>query len=142
MYLVNHLQELIICHIISFTCWMAGLFYLPRLFIYHEENFDGVNILFQKMEYRLYTYIMVPSLMLTVISGGLLALATQVYHEFWFVLKVIFVLCMIYYHFFLNKLRKDYILNIRRYSSRTLRIINEIPTIIFIIIVILVIKKP
>lgn len=142
--LSSYYDALKITHVIAFTCWMAGLFYLPRIFIYHTENFDKKEAIsiFEVMEFKLYTYIMMPSLWITVISGLLLAVSIDAFSEIWFHVKILMVFLMAGYHFFLSFIRKRLILNVLPYSSRALRFINEIPTLLLIAIVILVIKKP
>jgi len=131
-----------ILHIISFVSWFAGLFYLPRLFIYHIENNTNreMNDVFQKMEYRLLRVIMNPAMILTWILG--LALIHYVEFAWWLILKIILVLILTGFHMYLAKIRKNLEQNYRDYTPKYLRIINEVPTIILILIVILVVAKP
>ncbi len=132
-------------HLIFVISWMAGLFYLPRLFVYHTELQSGSNEdkLFQTMERRLLRIIMNPAMILTLIFGLWLA---QIYGfknlGGWFHIKMTLVLIMIYFHHFLGKRRKDFEQGKNRYSAKFYRIINEVPTILMIAIVILAIVKP
>ena len=132
-------------HLIFVISWMAGLFYLPRLFVYHTELQSGSNEdkLFQTMERRLLRIIMNPAMILTLVFGLWLA---QIYGfknlGGWFHIKMTLVLIMIYFHHFLGKRRKDFEQGKNRYSAKFYRIINEVPTILMIAIVILAIVKP
>ena len=131
-----------ILHIVSFVSWFAGLFYLPRLFVYHVENNTNreMNDVFQKMEYKLLRVIMNPAMILTWIFG--LGLIHYVGFAGWLVLKIILVIILSGFHMYLAKIRKNLEHNYRDYSSRYLRLINEVPTILLILIVILVVVKP
>jgi putative membrane protein len=132
-------------HLIFVISWMAGLFYLPRLFVYHTELQSGSNEdkLFQTMERRLLRIIMNPAMILTLIFGIWLA---QIYGfknlGGWFHIKMTLVFIMVYFHHFLGKRRKDFEQGKNRYSAKFYRIINEVPTILMIAIVILAIVKP
>ena len=131
-----------ILHIISFVSWFAGLFYLPRLFVYHVENNTNreMNDVFQKMEYKLLRLIMNPAMILTWLLG--LGLVHYVGFAGWLVLKIILVIILSGFHMYLAKIRKNLEHNYRDYSSKYLRLINEVPTILLILIVILVVVKP
>jgi putative membrane protein len=131
-----------ILHIISFVSWFAGLFYLPRLFVYHVENNTNreMNDFFQKMEYKLLRLIMNPAMILTWLFG--LGLVHYVGFAGWLVLKIILVIILSGFHMYLAKIRKNLEHNYRDYSSKYLRLINEVPTILLILIVILVVVKP
>ena len=131
-----------ILHIISFVSWFAGLFYLPRLFVYHVENNTNreMNDVFQKMEYKLLRLIMNPAMIITWLFG--LGLVRYVGFAGWLVLKIILVIILSGFHMYLAKIRKNLEHNYRDYSSKYLRLINEVPTILLILIVILVVVKP
>ena len=131
-----------ILHIVSFVSWFAGLFYLPRLFVYHVENNTNreMNDIFFFMEYKLLRVIMNPAMILTWIFG--LGLIHYVGFASWLVLKIILVIILSGFHMYLAKIRKNLEHNYRDYSSRYLRLINEVPTILLILIVILVVVKP
>jgi len=131
-----------ILHIISFVSWFAGLFYLPRLFVYHVENNTNreMNDVFQKMEYKLLRLIMNPAMILTWLFG--FGLVHYVGFAGWLVLKIILVIILSGFHMYLAKIRKNLEHNYRDYSSKYLRLINEVPTILLILIVILVVVKP
>ena len=131
-----------ILHIISFVSWFAGLFYLPRLFVYHVENITNpeMSSVFQKMEYKLLKIIMNPAMILTWVFG--LALIHYVGFELWLFLKIIFVVLLSAFHMYLGKIRKSLESNYREYTSKYLRIINELPTVLLILIVILVVVRP
>jgi len=133
-------------HLISVISWMAGLLYLPRIFVYHAENNDDKKIsdVFKTMEKKLYFFIMTPAMILSWLFGLLLihSIGFQQLGQKWMVLKIIFVVFLTLYHFYLgsnlNKFKNDQ--NI--HSHKFYRLINEIPTLLLILIVFVVIFKP
>ncbi len=134
-----------IIHIVGFTSWMAGMFYLPRLYVYHTEcalqNSEQDKML-QTMEYKLLRYIMTPAMLVTFIFG--LFLITQIVAGVWptwLILKVILVLGMAALHGFLGKERIRLAEGLRR-PGKFYRLLNEVPTLLFILIVILAVAKP
>jgi len=133
-------------HLISIISWMAGLLYLPRIFVYHAENFkdDNSSNIFKTMERKLYNYIMMPSMILSWIFGLILIsiLGFEVVGQLWFKIKFIFVIFLTIYHFYLGFCVKSFANNINGNSSKFYRIINEVPTILLIIIVFIVVFKP
>ena len=133
-------------HLIAVISWMAGLLYLPRIFVYHTENIDQKKIseIFKVMERRLFNYIMMPAMILTWIFGGLLvgSLGVQVFYELWIILKGILVLLLTHYHFYLGKYVRLFAIDQNTKSSKFFRIINEVPTILLILIVFIVVFKP
>jgi putative membrane protein len=135
-------ETLKVLHIISFVSWFAGLFYLPRLFVYHIENNTNreMNEVFQKMEYKLLRIIMNPAMILTWIFG--LALIHYVEFAWWLALKLVLVSILTAFHMYLAKIRKNLENNYRDYTSKYFRIINEVPTILLVLIIILVVVKP
>ena len=133
-------------HLISVISWMAGLLYLPRIFVYHAENSDDKKIsdVFKIMEKKLYFYIMTPAMILSWIFGLLLihSIGFQQLGQTWMVLKIIFVIFLSLYHFYLGKTLKHFKLDQNTHSHKFYRLINEIPTILLILIVFIVIFKP
>ena len=133
-------------HLISVIFWMAGLLYLPRIFVYHSEKKDHQNTseIFKTMEKKLFNYIMMPAMILTWLFGLLLVsfLGFSVFLEFWMQLKVVFVLLLTFYHFYLGRCVRHFSINQNLNSSKFYRIINEVPTILLILIVFIVIFKP
>ena len=133
-------------HLISVIFWMAGLLYLPRIFVYHSENNDNQNTseIFKTMEKKLFNYIMMPAMILTWLFGLFLVffLEFSVFLELWMQLKVVFVLLLTFYHFYLGRCVKLFFINQNVNSSKFYRIINEIPTVILIIVIFLAIFKP
>ncbi len=133
-------------HLIAVISWMAGLLYLPRIFVYHAENNDDKKIsdVFKTMEKKLYFFIMTPAMILSWLFGLLLihSIGFQQLGQKWMVLKIIFVAFLTLYHFYLgsnlNKFKNDQ--NI--HSHKFYRLINEIPTLLLILIVFVVIFKP
>ena len=133
-------------HLITVISWMAGLLYLPRIFVYHAENNDDKKIsdVFKIMEKKLYFFIMTPAMILSWLFGLLLihSIGFQQLGQKWMVLKIIFVAFLTLYHFYLgsnlNKFKNDQ--NI--HSHKFYRLINEIPTLLLILIVFVVIFKP
>ena len=133
-------------HLIAVISWMAGLLYLPRIFVYHVENLKDQNTssIFKTMERKLYFYIMMPAMFLTWIFGLILIsiLGFEVISTLWIKLKFFLVVLLTFYHFYLAKLLNDFKLDQNTKSSKFFRIINEVPTILLILIVFIVIFKP
>ena len=133
-------------HLIAVISWMAGLLYLPRIFVYHAENNSDskVSEIFKTMERKLYFYIMTPAMTLSWIFGLILI------HEIgfgqlgqkWMILKLVFAVILTLYHFYLGKLLSQFKLDNNRHSHKFYRYINEIPTILLILIIFVVIFKP
>ena len=133
-------------HLISVISWMAGLLYLPRIFVYHAENNEDRKIsdVFKIMEKKLYFYIMTPAMILSWIFGLLLihSIGFQQLGQTWMVLKIIFVILLTLYHFYLGKTLNQFKFDQNTHSHKFYRLINEIPTILLILIVFVVIFKP
>ena len=132
-------------HLIAVISWMAGLLYLPRIFVYHSEaSHDSQKNTFKIMERKLYNYIMMPAMLLSWLFGVLLihSLGFEVFVELWMQIKTISVVILTYYHFLLGKYLNDFAINNNKRSSKFYRIINEVPTIILIVVVFVVVFKP
>ena len=133
-------------HLIAVISWMAGLLYLPRIFVYHVENLNDQNSssIFKTMERKLFFYIMMPAMILSWIFGLILifTIGIDIFFTLWVKLKLLFVILLTIYHFYLSKLLKDFNLNRNTKSSKFFRILNEVPTILLILIVFIVIFKP
>ena len=132
-------------HLIAVISWMAGLLYLPRIFVYHSEaTHDSQKNIFKTMERRLYNYIMMPAMLLSWLFGVLLihSLGFSVFTEFWMQIKTVLVVVLTFYHFLLGKYLNDFSIDNNNKSSRFYRIINEVPTIILIVVVFVVVFKP
>jgi putative membrane protein len=133
-------------HLIALISWMAGLLYLPRIFVYHSENLKEKNTstIFKIMERKLYFYIMTPAMILTWIFGLILisSLGFEVFSTTWIKLKLLLVILLTSYHFYLSKLLGDFKIDQNTKSSNFFRIINEVPTILLILIVFIVVFKP
>ena len=133
-------------HLISVISWMAGLLYLPRIFVYHAQNREKVIIseVFKVMEKKLYFYIMTPAMILSWFFGLLLIHSTgfQQLGQTWMLLKIVFVIILTLYHFYLGKILNQFKLDLNKHSHKFFRYINEIPTILLILIVFVVIFKP
>ena len=133
-------------HLISVISWMAGLLYLPRIFVYHSQNIDEIKTseIFKVMERKLYFYIMTPAMSLSWLFGLLLihSVGFEQLGQTWMVLKIVFVLLLTLYHFYLGKILKQFNINQNKRSHKFYRYINEIPTILLILIVFVVIFKP
>ena len=133
-------------HLIAVISWMAGLLYLPRIFVYHVENSNDKNTssAFKTMERKLYFYIMMPAMVLTWLFGILLigSLGLSVFSELWIILKGILVLLLTHYHFYLGKCVRLFVDDQNTKTSKFFRIINEVPTILLILIVFIVVFKP
>ena len=133
-------------HLIAVISWMAGLLYLPRIFVYHTENLEDNNTssIFKIMEKKLYLYIMMPAMVLSWIFGMILIsnIGFETLSTLWIKIKLILVILLTLYHFYLGKLLEDFRLNKNTKSSKFFRIINEVPTLLLILIVFIVIFKP
>ena len=133
-------------HLIAVISWMAGLLYLPRIFVYHTENQDEkqINKVFKIMEFKLYNYIMMPAMILSWIFGLILigSIGFEQLHSTWLIIKLALVVALTIYHFFLGNCLNKFKNDENKYSSRFFRIFNEIPTILLILIVFIVVFKP
>ena len=133
-------------HLIAVISWMVGLLYLPRIFVYHVENLKDKNIslVFKTMEKKLYFYIMMPAMILTWIFGLILIsfLGFEVLSTAWIKLKLFLVILLTFYHFYLSKLLADFKMDQNTKSTKFFRIINEVPTLLLILIVFIVVFKP
>ena len=133
-------------HLIAVISWMAGLLYLPRIFVYHTENSseEKVSQIFKVMERKLYFYIMTPAMILSWFFGLLLinSIGFQQLGQTWMLLKLLFVVILTLYHFYLGKLLSQFRIDSNRHSHKFYRYINEIPTIMLILIIFVVIFKP
>ena len=133
-------------HLISVISWMAGLLYLPRLFVYHVETIanDETKATFKIMEKRLFFYIMNPAMILSWFFGILLihSIGIENFSYLWLQLKLLMVLLITFYHFFLFHCLRKLSQNNSIYSPKFYRLINEVPTILLIGIIFIVIFKP
>ena len=132
-------------HLIAVVSWMAGLLYLPRIFVYHSEaDHESQKTVFKIMERKLYNYIMMPAMLLSWLFGILLihSLGFSIFSELWMQLKTALVVILTVYHFLLGKYLREFAIDNNTKPSKYFRIINEVPTIILIVVVFLVIFKP
>jgi len=133
-------------HLIAVISWMAGLLYLPRIFVYHVENNENKEVIniFQVMEKKLYFYIMRPAMILTWIFGIILIHlnGVEIFSELWLQIKLVLVILLSIYNEYLGKCLYSLKNGTNIRSSKYFRIINEIPTIILILVVFIVIFKP
>lgn len=143
--LIEYYSAIKAVHIISIICWMAGLFYLPRLFVYHAENAtntDFVSVV-KLQEYRLFAYIMRPAMLFSVFSGAfMIFLAPELFKSgIWFHIKLLFVILLLCYHIvcgiLVGKMQKDE----AKFSGKFFRVFNEIPTLLMIVIVLCAVIK-
>ena len=130
-------------HIISFTAWMAGMFYLPRIFVYHSEKNLEISTYnkFLVMERKLIKIIMTPAMLATWFLGFALILINNSI-ELWLLIKIFLVILMSACHGFFIKCYKDFYNKKNRYNHKFFRVINEIPTLLLVIIVFFVVFKP
>ena len=133
-------------HLISVISWMAGLLYLPRIFVYHSENLknSGMSQVFKTMERKLYYFIMMPAMFLSWFFGLILIsiIGFETLILGWLKLKLIFVILLTIYHFYLGKILNEFKIDLNKNSSKFFRWINEIPTVLLILIIFTVIFKP
>ena len=136
-------------HLIAVISWMVGLLYLPRIFVYHSESVannksEDLMYTFKVMERRLFIYIMNPAMIVSWIFGGLLihTIGIENLNSLWIQLKLLFVVILTIYHFFLFQCLRKFAENNNFYSPKFYRIINEIPTVLLITIILIVVFKP
>lgn len=131
-------------HMLAIIAWMAGLFYMPRLLVYHSgvDTKSETAQLFQVMEYRLYKIIMIPSMLLSLASGIFLAIIQDVWSSGWFHIKLTCVVGLVVFHHLLNYWRKQLATGVCKRNAPFFRLINEVPTLLLIVIIISVIVKP
>ncbi|PWR22481.1 protoporphyrinogen oxidase HemJ [Zavarzinia aquatilis] len=144
-FLAEHYNALKALHIMSFTAWMAGMFYLPRLFVYHSDKAIGseASETFKVMERRLLKAIINPAMIATWIFGLSLMVATQAWSAGgWFHAKMLLVLVMSGVHGMLVGQVRRFGRDERPHGARFYRVLNEVPTLLFIGIVVLVVLKP
>lgn len=136
-------------HIISVIAWMAGLFYLPRLFVYHAADLakfkdpkSPTSSLFVTMELRLYRIIMIPAMIFSLLTGIILAILLSTWSSGWMHLKLLGVLGLVVFHILLNHWRLTLEEGNSYHGEKFFRYVNEVPTILLIVIVICVTVKP
>ena len=133
-------------HLIAVISWMAGLLYLPRIFVYHVENSEKKEAteIFETMERKLYFYIMRPAMIATWFFGIILIYISglDVLSQLWMHIKLGLVVLLTIYHEYLGACLKSLKLNTNKKTSKFFRIINEVPTILLIFIIFIVIFKP
>ncbi|MDC3101806.1 protoporphyrinogen oxidase HemJ [Candidatus Pelagibacter sp.] len=133
-------------HLIAVISWMAGLLYLPRIYVYHAENNSEpkASEIFKTMERKLYFYIMTPAMTLSWLFGLLLihSIGFQQLGQTWMLLKLLFVIILTLYHFYLGKLLAQFKIDRNNHSHKFYRYVNEVPTILLILIIFVVIFKP
>ena len=131
-----------ILHIFSVVSWMAGILYLPRIFVYHADpNISKeTSSVFKVMEGRLYRYIMLPSAIITWLTG--FAMVHFVGLEIWLLIKIFFVLLMTIYHFYCFKWLNNFSDDKNSHSAKFFRLRNELPAFILICILVMVVFKP
>lgn len=136
-------------HIVGIVCWFAGMFYLPRLFVYHAEAYEqpepARSILtnqYQVMEKRLYSIIMTPAMLLTIAMAiGLVTTEPDVMKQPWMHIKLGFVLLLVGYHHYCKRIMKKLAANECKMTGQQFRWFNEIPTVFFVIVVMLAVFK-
>ena len=133
-------------HLIAVVSWMAGILYLPRIFVYHVENKEKkeATSIFEVMEKKLFYYIMRPAMIFTWIFGLVLIYlnGVEIFSQLWMQIKIILVILLSVYNYYLGKCLISLKNNSNIKTSKFYRIINEVPTIMLIFIVFLVIFKP
>jgi len=133
-------------HLIAVVSWMAGLLYLPRIFVYHVENKEKKEAtdIFEVMEKKLFFYIMRPAMIFTWIFGLILVYQNgiEIFSQLWMQIKIVLVILLSAYNDYLGKCLTSLKNNTNIRSSKFFRTINEIPTIMLILIVFIVIFKP
>ena len=133
-------------HLISVISWMAGLLYLPRIFVYHSQNNTQqiISEVFKVMEKKLFFYIMTPAMILSWVFGLILIheIGFDKLGQTWMILKLIFVTLLTFYHFYLGRILHQFKEDLNTHTHKFYRLINEIPTLLLILIIFVVIFKP
>ena len=134
-------------HIISVISWMAGIFYLPRLFVHHSEKVEvpsQTDRLFSMMESKLLKVIMTPAMLTTWGFGLSLTVIPGVldWSNIWPWVKLMSIIAMTWFHFWLAKRQRDFELGDNQLTGKTYRIMNEVPTVLLLVIVIMVVVRP
>lgn len=131
-------------HIISFVAWMAGLFYLPRLYVYHTQQapHSDADRTFMVMERKLLRIIMNPAMIATLVTGAVLIWQIDALRDGWLHAKLALVAGLLWFHMALGRWRRQFEENANAHSERFYRAMNEVPTVLLILIVLLVILKP
>ena len=133
-------------HLIAVISWMAGLLYLPRIFVYHSQNntHQVISEVFKVMERKLFFYIMTPAMILSWVFGLILIheIGFDKLGQTWMILKLVFVSLLTFYHFYLGKILGQFKSDLNTHSHKFYRLINEIPTLLLILIIFVVIFKP
>jgi len=130
-------------HIMAVISWMAGLFYLPRLFVYHVERGGAADDVFEVMEEKLYRVIMTPAMVTAWVMGLFLVLTPGIvdWVAVWPWVKLAGVVAMTWFHFWLGGRRRDFTAGQNRLSGRQYRMMNEVPTVLMVAIVLAVIVR-
>ena len=144
--LINNYSLIKAFHVISIVAWMSAILYLPRLFVYHttvKRNSEASKML-KIMEYRLQKFIMNPAMLLTIIFGVFLLKTNGIINwtEKWIYFKLLGVFLLLVVHNLLGRYRKDFFLDKNKHSRKFYKILNEVPTILLIVIILLVYLKP
>ena len=133
-------------HLIAVISWMAGLLYLPRIFVYHVENKEKKEAtdIFEVMERKLFFYIMRPAMIFTWVFGLVLIYLNgiEIFLQLWIQMKLVLIILLSIFHEYLGKCLSSLKNNTNKRSAKYFRIINEIPTIMLILVVFIVIFKP
>ncbi|MDR2831803.1 MAG: protoporphyrinogen oxidase HemJ [Rickettsiales bacterium] len=131
-------------HVISVIMWMAGMLYLPRLYVYHANVKPGSenDSLLQIMEKRLLRYIINPAMLFSLGFGITLMVIREAYREGWFHVKAFAIILMLIIHMLLAKYRKNFVMGSNEKTHIYFRVLNEVVTVLIIIIVIMVVVKP
>ena len=144
--LINNYSLIKAFHVISIVAWMSAILYLPRLFVYHttvKRNSEASKML-KIMEYRLQKFIMNPAMLFTIIFGVFLLKTNGIINwtEKWIYFKLLGVFLLLVVHNLLGRYRKDFFLDKNKHSGRFYKTLNEVPTILLIVIILLVYLKP
>ena len=144
MFLSNHIDWIKAFHVISVIAWMSGMFYLPRLFVYHTETTPGSaeSERFKVMEQRLLKIIVNPAMVATWVFGLTLAIVTGAYEEHWLQVKFVLVVLMSGLHGYFAGRVRAFAQDLNDKPARFYRILNEVPPLLMVFIVILVIVQP
>ena len=133
-------------HLIAVISWMAGLLYLPRIFVYHSQNNTQqiISEVFKVMERKLFFYIMTPAMILSWAFGLILIheIGFDKLGQTWMILKLIFVTLLTFYHFYLGRILRQFKEDSNIHTHKFYRLINEIPTLLLILIIFVAIFKP
>ena len=143
-FVLNHYLVIKSLHIVSLISWMAGMLYLPRLYVYHADCTRGseASEMLKTMERRLLRFIINPAMIATFLFGFLLLMQPEIFASGWLHIKLVLLIFLVVFHIMCARWRKDFAADRNTKTAKYFRVANEVPTLIMIVIVLLAVTKP